>query len=233
MRIPLYIDVSGKKVVVIGGGGVGTSRAKKFLEYGADVVVVSLDFSEELRKLKEEGKIELISGDGRDLKILEEVVKDAFMVVVAVGDRKVNEVVEKLAEKYGFLKNFANDAEKTEVVVPFEGEVEGIRFAVTTEGKSGIVARIVRDRIEEMIRSDEETINLLKVMDFFKRYMKDEDVPVQIRMKMYFAISSDAEFLRLVEKGKVEEAKAYAVKFLKDYLAGERDVDESKVRIQF
>ncbi len=233
MRIPLYIEMDGKKVVVIGGGGVGTSRARKFLEYGARVVVVSLDFSAELKKLEKEGKVELISGDATNVSFLEEIVKDSFMVVVAVGSRDVNEVVDKLAEKYGFLKNFANDAERTEVVVPFEGEVEGIRFAVTTEGKSGIVARIVRDRIKEAIRSDEKTLNLLKAMDFFKRYMKEENVPVDVRMKMYFAISSDEKFLELIKSGKVEEAKNYAVKFLREYLSGARDVDESKVRIRF
>ncbi len=233
MRIPLYVELNGKKIVVIGGGGVGTSRAKKFLSYGAKVVVISLDFSDELKKLEKEGKVELVYGDAKRADFLEKYVKDAFMVVVAVGGREVNEVVERLSKKYNFLKNFANDAERTEVVVPFEGEVEGIKIAVTTEGKSGVVARIVRDKILEMIKSDRETINLLRAMHFFKKYMKDEEIPVDIRMKMYFAISSDEKFLELVKSGRIEDAKTYAVNFLREYLSGERDLDESKTRIQF
>ncbi len=233
MRIPLYIDLSGKKIVIIGGGGVGTSRAKKFLSYGAKVTVLSLEFSEELRRLGEEGKVELVKADAFDKSALESAVKDAFMVVVAVGDTRVNDLVDELAKKHSFLRNYANDAERTEVVVPFEGGFEGVRFAVTTEGRSGIVARIVRDKFQEMLEKDEEVINLLRVMDFFKKHMKSEEVPVNVRMKMYFAVSSDEKFLDLVKSGRVEEAKEYALKFLEEYLKGERVVDDSKTRIQF
>ena len=51
MRIPLYIEFDNKNVLIIGGGGVGTGRAKKFLKAGAKVLVLSMDFSEELKKL--------------------------------------------------------------------------------------------------------------------------------------------------------------------------------------
>ncbi|MEM2190049.1 MAG: NAD(P)-dependent oxidoreductase, partial [Archaeoglobaceae archaeon] len=55
MRVALFIEFEGKKVAVIGGGYVGTTRAKKFLETGAKVTVFSLNFSDELLKLSEEG----------------------------------------------------------------------------------------------------------------------------------------------------------------------------------
>jgi len=63
MRIPLFIEFEGKRVLVIGGGGVGTLRAKKFLEAGASVKVLSLDFSDELKELSREGRVELVKGD--------------------------------------------------------------------------------------------------------------------------------------------------------------------------
>ncbi|WP_456368747.1 precorrin-2 dehydrogenase/sirohydrochlorin ferrochelatase family protein [Geoglobus sp.] len=229
MRIPLYIEFSGKNVLVIGGGGVGTSRARKFLSAGANVRVLSLDFSKEL----EEMGVELVKGDARDVRTLEEHIRWCDLVTVAIPDVGINDVVMELARKHGALVNLANDAERTEVFVPFDGEVEGIKFAVTTEGKSGVVARAVRDRFRRILEEDSEIKNLLRAMDFLKKYMKENNVPVGVRMKMYFAVSSDEEFRSLVREGRVEEAEEFALKFLKDYLEGRRKVDDSVVKINF
>ncbi len=229
MRIPLYIDFRGKNVLIIGGGGVGTSRARKFRETGANVRVLSLNFSEELENMD----VELVTGDARNSDFLEEHVKWCDLVTVAIPDVGVNDTVIELARKHRALVNLANDSERTEVVVPFEGEIEGIRFAVTTEGKSGIVARVVRDRIAEMLENDEETINLLRAMDFLKRYMKENEIPVDVRMKMYFAISSDDSFKKLVKEGKIREAKDFALRYLNEYLEGRREIGDDVVRINF
>ncbi|WP_318249132.1 precorrin-2 dehydrogenase/sirohydrochlorin ferrochelatase family protein [Geoglobus acetivorans] len=230
LRIPLYIEFKGKNVLVIGGGGVGTSRVRKFLNAGANVRVLSLDFSDELRRI--EG-IELVMGDARDADVLEKNIMWCDLVTVAIPDIGINDTVIELARKHKALVNLANDADKTEVVVPFDGEVDGIRFAVTTEGKSGVVARAVRDKFLKLLQEDEEVLNLLKAMDFLKKYMKENNVPVNVRMKMYFAVSSDEHFRKLVRDGRVEEAKDFAVKFIEEYMEGRREIDESVVRIKF
>ena len=45
---PIFIDLSNFRVLVIGGGKVGTKRALAFKKYGANVCVISLDFSQDL-----------------------------------------------------------------------------------------------------------------------------------------------------------------------------------------
>ncbi len=60
MRVPLFIEFSGRNVLVVGGGGVGTRRAIKFLLAGANVRVLSLEFSSELLRYAEQGKVVLI-----------------------------------------------------------------------------------------------------------------------------------------------------------------------------
>ena len=41
MFYPLFIDLKGKKVLVVGGGKVGTRRALYMLKAGAEVIVIS------------------------------------------------------------------------------------------------------------------------------------------------------------------------------------------------
>jgi len=233
MRIPLYIEFEGKNVLVIGGGGVGTVRAKKFIEAGANVKVLSLEFSDELKKLEKEGKVELIVGDAFNEKLLEDLIPKSDLVIVAIPNLKINDIVWRIAKKHKTLVNLANDAERTEVVVPFEDEVEGIRFAVTTEGKSGIVARKVKKAFRKLLEEDEETIFFLKAMEHLKKFMKSHNVPVQLRMKLYFVISADPEFRKLVREGNVDKARILAEKLVDEYVSGKRKIDESLVKIQF
>ena len=233
MRIPLYVEFKGKNVLIIGGGGVGASRAKKFLKAGANVRVLSLDFCNELKEMEKKGEVELVEGNAFDEKLLEENISWANLVTVAIPPLEINDKVIELAKKYRTLVNLANDAEKTEVVVPFEGEVDGIRFAVTTEGKSGVVARKVRDSIKKMLEEDEEIIYFLKAMYYLKRYMKKRKIPIHMRMKLYFVISSNPEFVEMVKKEDVEGAKKLVEKLVEEYVSGKRDVDESSVKINF
>jgi precorrin-2 dehydrogenase/sirohydrochlorin ferrochelatase len=232
MRIPLYIEFSGKNILIIGGGGVGTSRAKKFIEAGANVRVLSLEFSDELKRLARENKVELIKGNAFDEEVLEPLIAWSHMVTASLEKLEINDLVEKIARKHKVLVNLANDAARTEVVVPFEGEVEGIRYAVTTEGKSGVVARKVRDTFQKVLEEDEETIFFLRAMDHLKKYMKSNNVPVQIRMKLYFIISADPEFRRLVKEENVEGARAFAERLVDEYVSGKRKIEDKK-GIQF
>jgi precorrin-2 dehydrogenase/sirohydrochlorin ferrochelatase len=223
MRIPLYIEMSNKNVLIIGGGGVGTSRARKFLQAGANVRVLSMEFSPELKELEGEGKLQLIKGDAYDISVLEPLLEWANIVTVAVGDLNVNEIVKDIARNKKCFLNLANNAAETEIVVPFEGEYEGIRFSVTTEGKSGVVARIVRDSFLETLKESDETIYLLKSMEYLKKHMKEEGIPINLRMRLYFEIFSDEDFRKLVSEGRVEEAKKLARKLVKEYAEGKRE----------
>ncbi|MFP3909237.1 MAG: precorrin-2 dehydrogenase/sirohydrochlorin ferrochelatase family protein [Halobacteriota archaeon] len=233
MRIPLFIELKGKNILTIGGGGVGASRAKKFFDAGANVKVLSIDFNEDLKELSQEDRVELVEGDAFDRDVLESLIEWCDLVTVAIGNLDINDIVEELARKHKALTNLANDANRTEVVVPFEGDVEGIRYAVTTEGKSGVVARKVRDEFHKILEDDEETIYFLKAMHHLKKYMKSREVPVQMRMKLYFVIADDDEFRRLIREEDVEGARRLAEKLVNEYSSGQREIDESSVRIQF
>ncbi|MET1124764.1 MAG: bifunctional precorrin-2 dehydrogenase/sirohydrochlorin ferrochelatase [Archaeoglobaceae archaeon] len=224
MRIPIYVEFSGKRVAVIGGGGVGTSRAKKFVEAGAEVTVFSLEFSEELRKMADDGKVNLVKIDASQIDY-DSVLSDYHLVVVAIDDRSLNPKIVEAAKRNKTLVNLANDAASTEVVVPFEGEVNGIRFAVTTEGKSGVVAKRVKEVFEEVLRERKDLACFLEVMEFVKNYMKESGVPVGVRMKVYPGLARNEEFISLVSNCRTEEAKKFALKFVEEVASGKRKVE--------
>lgn len=229
MRLPLYIEFQGKKVAVIGGGGVGTLRAKKFLEAGADVTVFSHEFSDELVELSKHGGVKLIRTSIEKMDF-DKLASEFNLIVIAVGTKDFNNRVIEAAAKHKTMVNLANDAKMTEVVVPFEGGKDGIRFAVTTEGKSGVVARKVRDLFQKALEEQDELIYFLNAMDYLKNYMKVSGIPVNLRMKLYSIVSSDEKFLEFVREGRVDEARKLAEEIVEDYVSGRRNAEDGGIQ---
>ena len=56
---PVFLDIEGKKCVVVGGGEVAERKVNALLECGASAIVISLHISERLRRLAEEGVIQV------------------------------------------------------------------------------------------------------------------------------------------------------------------------------
>lgn len=54
---PIFIDLSGKKIVVIGGGVIATRRVKTLLEFVDDITVIAPQVTSELEQIEKEGKI--------------------------------------------------------------------------------------------------------------------------------------------------------------------------------
>ena len=207
MRIPLYVEVEGRNVLVVGGGNVGTRRALKFLEAGANVRVLSKEFSSRLvEKSREEQRLQLIRADASNPGEVESLVRWADIVVLATDNLELNRRISRLARKYGRLVNNATDASDTEVVVPFELEVNGIRVAVTTEGRAGVVARLAAERIKNLLESDVELRTLMEVMSRAKEYMKKVIGSPKKRFPIYFELADDEKLRSLARQGRAEEA---------------------------
>ena len=54
---PLFVDISEKKIVVIGGGAIATRRVKTLLSFEPQIVVVAPEVTGELEELEKEEKI--------------------------------------------------------------------------------------------------------------------------------------------------------------------------------
>ncbi|MCE4607423.1 MAG: NAD-dependent epimerase/dehydratase family protein, partial [Caldisphaeraceae archaeon] len=105
--IPLFIDVSSLKVLVVGGGMVGSRRARSFLSAGAMVTVVAKELSEELLKDKAINAIEADIEEGGEI---EKLIEQNDLIVIATDNKKINDKVYEMAKLKGKLINNATDA---------------------------------------------------------------------------------------------------------------------------
>jgi len=112
--LPLILDLSGKKVVIFGGGPVGARKAA-FFQGECRVVVASRSFEREIGDLDvERVSVDLDTASDADLGAL---MGGAFLVVAAVGDPAMNDRIGRIARVSGLLCNSASGG-PGDVIIP-------------------------------------------------------------------------------------------------------------------
>ncbi len=79
------LDLSGRRVVVVGAGVVGVRRIRRCVEEGARVLVVDPDPSDDARRMASHGDVELV-----ERGVEEADLEGAWLVVAATSDRALN-----------------------------------------------------------------------------------------------------------------------------------------------
>lgn len=141
---PLFLKISGKRCVVVGGGGVALRKVKALLEHGASVEVISPDPCLELVGLAEKGRIRILQrhyqpGD----------LRKAFLAIAATDNSDINRQVVKEAKSKAVLVNVADDPENSDFIVPSYMRRGDMTIAVSTAGRSPALARKIRARLEK------------------------------------------------------------------------------------
>ena len=173
--LPLLIDMSDKKVVIFGSGSVGERKANLFSEY-AKVTVVSRSFSDFFYELEEKYAVQLIEADAGKLTDddINDIIRDAFLVIPATNDRSINERIVNLSKSFGILTNEVDAI--GDVTVPAVVKRGGLTISISTAGSSPAFSRFTRRQVEKIITP--EFADMIKIQDEMRTYLKEE-VPDQ------------------------------------------------------
>jgi len=154
--IPLFVDCSGKRVVIFGGGEVA-SRKVAYFSGEADVLVVSRSFSQKITALPVKRRVLDVSTVSDDL--IEGIIDGAFLVIGAFSDPAQNNRIKNLCTARGILFNNA-DGEAGDVIIPSVTMGKNYTLAISTKGNSPAVSRFIREQLEKHYPALEEMIAL-------------------------------------------------------------------------
>ena len=138
---PLLLDLTGRRVVVVGGGAVATRRARELVATGADVVVVAPVVTAELRAIAGTGGVRLQARAMQDADLA-----GAWLVVAATDDAAVNAQAALVAEAAGTFCVRADDAGAGTARTPAVLRRERLTVAVNA-GDDPAQAAALRDAI--------------------------------------------------------------------------------------
>ncbi len=139
------LDLTGRRVLVVGGGAVALEKVHGLLAAGAAVTVVAPQITPELAELG----VTLVRRGYRA-----EDLDGVFLVVAATSTTSVNRRVFRDAEARSLLCNVVDVPELCSFILPAVHRHEPIAIAVSTGGASPALAQHLRDRIAEVVRPE-------------------------------------------------------------------------------
>ncbi len=140
---PMFIDLSDKKVVVVGGANIAYRRIKTLLPFTRNVVVVAPYILPEVAEMGKKGQIRLYQ---RPVKRSD--FNDAYMVIAATSDNKLNDDIYRICKEQGIYVNVASDRDKCDFFFPGVYMKDEIVIGVTASGLDQRKAKRVREEIQ-------------------------------------------------------------------------------------
>ncbi|WP_029287696.1 uroporphyrinogen-III C-methyltransferase [Cellulomonas sp. HZM] len=128
-RHALWVDLAGRRVLVVGGGPVAARRAARLVEDGADVLVVAPAVCEDVADLVARRAVRWAQRD-----YLATDLDGAWLVHTATGDRAVDDAVAADAEASRVWCVRADDATASPAWTPAVARSGDVAVAVTTGG---------------------------------------------------------------------------------------------------
>lgn len=142
---PLFLDLSGRPVLVVGGGPVAERRTDTLVSAGAAVTVVSPWATEGLAAAAAAGRLNL------DLREFDPGdVVGCWLVHACTGDRAVDDAVVAAAESAGIWSVRAGDADRSAAWTAATAHTtDGVQFAVNG-GRDPRRAQVLRDTVADL-----------------------------------------------------------------------------------
>ncbi len=143
----MYVDISEKKILVVGGGRIALRRVKTLAQFNRHITVVSPELTQELQNLPEEGEIQWIR------KIYEkEDLGDSDMVLACTNDSTLNETICRDGRERGMMVNNCSDKGMCDFYFPALIRQEDVVISLCSGGtdhrKVSRIAQMIRDLLK-------------------------------------------------------------------------------------
>jgi uroporphyrin-III C-methyltransferase/precorrin-2 dehydrogenase/sirohydrochlorin ferrochelatase len=145
--LPLFLNLTGRAVVLVGGGRVAASKLQSLLAAGARVSVVAPDIGDEIKAvvspdltLAQRG---FVPGD-----------LDGVWLVVAAATPEVNRAVADVAETQRIFVNAVDDPANASAFLSGVVRRDGVTLAISTSGDAPALTALLREALDAMLPPD-------------------------------------------------------------------------------
>jgi precorrin-2 dehydrogenase/sirohydrochlorin ferrochelatase len=146
---PVNLLLTGRRVLVVGGGAVAASKVRGLLAAGAVVHVVATSVGPEVRALD-------VTWDERPYERGE--VAGHRLAVACTDDPATNQAVFDDGEAVGVWVNSADDPERCSYTLPARLDRGDVLVTVSTAGRSPALATWLRDLLGEVVGPEHEAL---------------------------------------------------------------------------
>ncbi|KGI78671.1 siroheme synthase CysG [Oleiagrimonas soli] len=195
---PLFADLRDRPVLVVGGGPVAERKAAALIVAGARVRVGAPELTASLRARVEAGEVRWIEGTFTGAWL-----DEAWLVVAATGDRRVNRAIAAAAEDRCILVNVVDDPALCSFHVPALVRRGLLTLAISSAGQAPVLASRLRARLETVL---DESLGALSELAGRYRLRIREAFPDVTQRRRFYAWLLDGPVAPLL--GRHREAEA-------------------------
>lgn len=163
---PLMIQLEHAPVLLVGGGRTARRKAAILQEFGAAVEVVAPAMDPGIRSLD-------VILHQRPFALCDLERQPWRLVVAATDDRVVNRVISEGCRKRGIPVNVVDDPELCTFIFPAIVKQQELVCAVSSGGRSPLVAQWVKGRLQQVMPENLGTLN--EAMGQFRKALQREE----------------------------------------------------------
>ena len=210
------LNLAGKNVIVIGGGVEGVRKVKGLLGQNCKITVISERLNSYLEELAQQKKIEIVKMKIKNANVLDNY-QNIFLVLAATDNKELNR---KIVEKGRSMMSFvyaAHDPQVSDFSYASIINIEGVmQVAISTSGKSPIMARKLRIKAERILRRTikQSDIENTKLQEFARMAARPKIKTVIERKRFLYSLINDKNIQNLINENKIDEAKVAAIELL-------------------
>ncbi len=148
---PFFMDIAGKKGVIVGGGKVAARKVEKLLAFGPDLTVIAPRIEECIRAREEplpEGAASLLF---KEREFRPEDLTGADFVIAATDDEALNGRISDYCRENRIPVNVADDREKCTFFFPALIREGPLTIGISTDGRSPAAASWVKREMTRML----------------------------------------------------------------------------------
>lgn len=183
--LPIFLDVTGRRCVVVGGGEVAARKVASLLEAGARVTIVSPRLSPPL---------DAIVGGGLATHIARDYargdIRGSALVYAATGDLRLDRELAAEARVLGIPINVADVPECCTFIAPAVVKRGALQIAVSTGGASPAFAARLKSALERQFGT--EYAITLEVLQAARRRLQADQIDPAERMRRLKELASSA-----------------------------------------
>ena len=207
---PVFLNLSGRRCVVIGGGLIAQRKVNTLLSSGAQITLISPTLTRRLASLAARGTIQHVARRFRAADL-----RGAWLVCAATDDERINRAVFEAASRRRVFANVVDQPHLCSFIAPAIFRRDPLTIAVSTGGASPTVAKKLRHELGRTVGP--EYSSLLRMLESLRGVAK-RTLPTYNDRKRYFSeLVSTGPVVGLIRSGKRAQAKHEALRLLRKF----------------
>lgn len=213
------LNLNGKQVIIIGGGTEGLRKLRGLQDQNCEIVLITNRLNKMIKGLLDMGKLSIRKEHVKDSSFLRDY-ENPFLVLACTNNKHLNRVIAKEASLKGALSYAVDDPSVSDLSYASIINVEGIlQIAISTSGRSPIVARRFRIKAERVLRRliSKSDIENIRLQEAARRMIRTRIPTVSERKEFLYSIINNATIQKLIKEDRIDDARQELVALINSW----------------